>query len=147
MAQWYIEDRKKHWDGVIEPILKKGVHVICDRFTLSTLPYQSTQGIQLETLRDMHTIRGIGSPEVTFYLDIPVSIAQERMKRRGDAPEKFDELEFQKKLSEKYKELIRISKIDNCLRDLIRRVDIINANQPIEELARNIIRIYDADIG
>ncbi len=138
MARGYIEDRKEHWDEVINPMLKKGINVLCDRFTLSTLAYQSTQGIDLGVLRDMHTTRGIGFPDATLYLSIPVYVAQERMRKRGDAPEKFDNPEFQERLARKYGELIRIAKVDSGLGDLVGRIEVVDATQSIDNLAKNI---------
>ena len=146
MAQGYVEDRKRHWKRLIEPALNQGAIVICDRFTLSTLAYQSNQGIQLGTLRDMHTTRGIGSPEITFYLDIPVSVAQERMRKRGDSPEKFDSPDFQIKLAERYERIISLSKEDESLRALVGKIETVSAIQSIDELAKNIRDVYDSII-
>ncbi len=142
MARGYIEDRKEHYKEIIWPLLNWGAHVICDRFTLSTLAYQSN-GVGLGVLTQMHITEEIGTPDLTFYFDIPVATAQERMRKRLGAPEKFEKPEFQEKLAGRYENIIRLSKEDESLRDLVGRIEIVDATQSIEDLARNIREVYD----
>src|SRR3989344_6955784 len=44
----FVKDREEHLANEIEPFLKKGGIVICDRYYYSTIAFQHTQGIDLE---------------------------------------------------------------------------------------------------
>lgn len=102
-AQWYaskfVEDRYNH-ARTIRQAISKGVMVLCDRYMLSTLAYQHTQGLKLNELIKMH--QGILVPDLTLIVDCPAKIAFERRREEG-APDVFDrDLEFQEKLRKNY---------------------------------------------
>jgi len=44
-AQMFVKDRWNHIRVHIEPALRNGTHVLCDRYKHSTLAYQTTQGM------------------------------------------------------------------------------------------------------
>jgi dTMP kinase len=71
---------------VIQPALKSGKVVICDRYTDSTTAYQSYgRGLDLETVKAINTIATQGlNPDLTILLDIPVEegLARKREKKR-----------------------------------------------------------------
>lgn len=79
LAWLFVEDRKEHLRELIDPKIKKGVHVISDRYSFSTLAYQQTQGVPLQDLIAMH--KGLPIPNIIFIVDIPVKVAIERMKK------------------------------------------------------------------
>ncbi len=142
MAEGYVLYRNTHYLDLIGPTLKAGADVVCDRFTLSTLAYQGTQGIPLQDLIRMHRVRGLPAPDLTIYLDLSAQLAHQRMHGRGDAREKFDDIEFQERLGGKYKEIIGLSASDDDLRSLIGRVEVVDAHTSIDEIARNIAWLY-----
>jgi len=64
----------------IRPYLEKGFYVISDRFHDSTTAYQGFgRGIPIETVMHIHRV-AIGNtiPDITFFIDIPVEIAEKR---------------------------------------------------------------------
>jgi dTMP kinase len=67
---------------VIKPALAKGVVVISDRFTDSTIAYQACgRGIPLDTVETMNNIATGGlKPDLTILVDVPVSIGFGRKK-------------------------------------------------------------------
>ncbi len=77
LAQLFIEDRFVHARELIEPLLSAGVDVVCDRYKLSTLAYQSAQGLDLKELIARH--EGLPVPDLTFIVDVPASVAAQRM--------------------------------------------------------------------
>ena len=97
MAELYIADRKKHVAELISPQLAAGVHVVSDRYELSTIAYQSAQGLDIEDLFLRH--QELPVPDLTFFIDVPVEVAFQRTDRQEG---KFEQLEFQKELREKY---------------------------------------------
>ncbi|HSP87979.1 MAG TPA: dTMP kinase [Ignavibacteriaceae bacterium] len=66
----------------IRPYLEKGVYVISDRFHDSTTAYQGFgRGIDINTVRHINNLAiGKTIPDVTFIIDIPVKVAEERKK-------------------------------------------------------------------
>jgi dTMP kinase len=116
----YEAARAEHFKTVIEPALKKGQWVLCDRFTDSTIAYQGfARGLPLpmiEKLNQMATEKT--KPHLTFFLDLPVEIG---LSRASD-PNKFEKagIEFQKKvrkgfvaLSKQNPKRFRILKVQN----------------------------------
>lgn len=73
----FLADRAQHTEEVIRPQLAAGVHVLCDRFTGSTLAYQAG-GRNLpepEFIVQMETYaRGELEPDLVIYLDVDPAI-------------------------------------------------------------------------
>jgi dTMP kinase len=108
-AQWFsqvfVQDRKAHVAEVIEPALRAGVHVLSDRFSLSTLAYQTAQGVPLIDLFELH--KDVLWPDITFFLRCDPDVAQARKKSSGEQQDRFDaDLDFQRKVAANYEEII-----------------------------------------
>jgi len=90
LAEMFVADRKEHASKVIVPQINRGIHVVSDRYDLSTLAYQQTQGVPLQALIDMHC--ELIMPDITFIVDVPVEVAMQRMKGDGkrDVEQKFE---------------------------------------------------------
>ena len=69
---------------VIEPALRAGRTVLCDRFVDSTLAYQGYgRGLDLTMLSRLSEAATSGRvADVTFFVDIPVAVSRERVARR-----------------------------------------------------------------
>lgn len=67
---------------VIKPALKENKIVICDRFSDSTLAYQSYgRGLNLALVREINLLAVQGlKPDLTFLLDVPPEIGLKRKK-------------------------------------------------------------------
>jgi len=106
LAVMFVTDRKRHADEIIIPNIERECHVISDRYDLSTLVYQQTQGVPLQELISMH--QGIITPNLTFIVDVPVEVAIERMKKDNErnVEQKFEkQKEFIAKLRQNYLDL------------------------------------------
>jgi dTMP kinase len=75
---------------LIKPELDKGTIVICDRYTDSTIAYQSyARGLDLDMVKSVNQIATRGLiPNMTFLLDIPVEKILERTHDRQ--PDRFE---------------------------------------------------------
>ncbi|MBI5229299.1 dTMP kinase [Candidatus Micrarchaeota archaeon] len=133
LLELYVKDRIEHLKEVITPSLKEGAMVICDRYKYSTLAFQQTQGIPLEKIIKMHD--GMPVPDVVFILDIPPEGALERLRERT-AVEKFEKLEFMKKLRENYLKLV-----DQLPKE---KIVVINASKSRESVFESIVKKLDA---
>ena len=83
--------RANHLDERIRPALLRGDWVLCDRFSDSTLAYQSIGGVPMPTLRAMEaSVLNDTVPDLTLILDAPPS---ELISRRADRGEPLDAFE------------------------------------------------------
>lgn len=95
---------------VIEPGLKDGKVVICDRFTDSTIAYQSYgRGLDPETVNDVNNAatRGL-KPNLTILLDIPVEEGLARKKAEKRDRFEHEELAFHRRVREGYLEMASV---------------------------------------
>ncbi|MEW6544095.1 MAG: dTMP kinase [Nitrospirota bacterium] len=78
--------RRQHVTHVIEPALRQGAVVLCDRFSDSTLAYQGYgRGLDLRTLRRMNRVATKGlTPDLTLLFDIAVPAGLARRRREGE---------------------------------------------------------------
>jgi dTMP kinase len=111
--------RDDHVRTVIEPALKQGIWVLCDRFYDSTRAYQGSLGrVPAELISAMQRVTiGDLKPDLTFILDVPVEVGLQRAAaRRGDgAPDRFEseDLQFHQALREAYRR-IAVEDPDRC---------------------------------
>jgi dTMP kinase len=94
----YEGSRAQHVKELIEPLLKDGITVLCDRFNDATIAYQSYgRKIDLRVVRELNrlTSRGI-KPDVTFLLDCPSDLGLKRALRRNRTLNKEREARFEK---------------------------------------------------
>ncbi len=125
MAEFYIADRVLNEERIIRPILKDGGIVISNRHKYSTDAYQSSQGVDFETLTSLQKKMGVGTPHITVFLAISAGELSRRMRKSQKEPDKFEsDLIFQHKVTGKYDSIARIVNTD---RDYFGNIHVINA--------------------
>ena len=84
--------RAVHLAGLIEPALRAGRWVLCDRFTDATYAYQGGgRGLDPTPIASLETwVQGARRPDLTLLLDLPVARALERARRRGAGTDRFE---------------------------------------------------------
>jgi dTMP kinase len=94
--------RLDHVEKLIKPSLERGVWVLCDRFSDSSMAYQGyARGLGPDRVAAVHTAVMDGfAPDMTILFDIDPILAQKRVETRGEDLSRFDteELEFHKTL-------------------------------------------------
>ena len=77
--------RAQHFAKMIEPSLRAGRWVLCERFTDSTFAYQvGGRGVAGEAVERLAAlVHGHCWPDLTLYLDAPVDDAMARIAHRG----------------------------------------------------------------
>jgi dTMP kinase len=87
--------RTEHVSRLVIPQCEQGTHVICDRFTDSTIAYQGYgHGIAPERIRQLQRLILEGfSPNLTFMLDIDVQKGLARAGKRGDTENRYESME------------------------------------------------------
>lgn len=83
--------RAQHINELILPALERGQWVLCDRFTDATYAYQGAgRGIDEERIAQLEQwVQGELRPDLTFFLDLPVSQGLARAGERGE-PDRFE---------------------------------------------------------
>ena len=93
----FVADMYEDYESVIKPAIESGVIVICDRYSLSNMAYQSTENIDRIWIRHLQFY--LVPPNVTYFLDVPVDIAFDRLNAKKD---KYENKEFLEKVHYEY---------------------------------------------
>jgi dTMP kinase len=105
----FLADRSGHLDTEIVPALLAGRRVVCERYTDSTLAYQSWgRGIDLHEVEGLLNWCRFRAPDLTILLDIEPAAARARLEQRGrlDRIESESEKEgFMARVARGYREL------------------------------------------
>jgi len=112
----FLADRSQHMDTLIEPSVKAGKVVLCDRHTDSTIAYQGYGREQdIETLTKLNEIATSGiTPDMTFVFDVSTETGAKRAGSNPDRMEASGKAFFEKvrkgylELSKKYPERIKV---------------------------------------
>ena len=90
LALAYAANRADHLDHEIEPFLAGNQHiVVCDRYYLSSLVYQSTAELTMDYVMELNA--GSRRPDLTLFLNASTETCYHRMNKRGLTRELFDE--------------------------------------------------------
>lgn len=105
MALLFAADRVEHTRRVIEPALSAGRVVVSDRYTLSSLTYQSLTAPPEH--RGIDWLRAINAralvPDLVLVIDTPAEVAALRRAKRGGEAELFEVDDLQARLAEAYR--------------------------------------------
>jgi dTMP kinase len=105
----FLADRSGHLDARIFPALARGQWVICERYTDSTLAYQSWgRGIVFEEIDRLLSWCRFLIPDLTIFLEIGEETAKSRLRQRGQ----LDRIEsgkdgFMTRVAQGYRELAK----------------------------------------
>jgi dTMP kinase len=134
-ALLYAAARRQHLVEVIEPALRRGEVLLCDRFLDSSLVYQGVaRGLGVEAVWDINRFAiAEFMPQVTFYLDIEPAIGLARIHANANREVNRLDLEaigFHEKIREGYLQLA------NTYTDRIQRID---ASRSLDEVVADVV--------
>ncbi len=133
-ALLYAAARRQHLIEKIEPALREGKLVLCDRFIDSSLAYQGVaRNIGFDVVYEMNALAiGQMMPDHTLFFDLlpeeglaRIYSNEEREKNRLDQ----EALSFHESVYEGYQEV---------LRRFPERIDVIDASAPLEEVIESV---------
>ncbi|RUR28261.1 dTMP kinase [Vreelandella nanhaiensis] len=138
--------RAQHLAEKIVPALKRGVWVVCDRFTDATFAYQGGgRGVAVERIAQLEAFVQQGlAPDLTLLLDMPLTAAQARLESRlSSQKEQRDRFEqeqggFFQAVRNAY--LARASAEPN-------RFALINAHQALADVQADIDRVVASRVA
>ena len=129
MALLFAADRLQHIH-TIQAHLEAGDIVLCDRYILSSLAYNSQQltlewvcAINKEADQRLH-------PDITLLFDLPEQEAMHRIDVRGDVKERYETQQQLYQIRDMYRMLAEVRHED--------RVTLINANQAADSVHEDV---------
>ncbi|MBW4084862.1 dTMP kinase [Paenibacillus sp. S150] len=135
-ALLYAASRSQHLAEVVEPALKEGLTVLCDRFVDSSLVYQGyARGLGIEAVRSINQFATGGrKPDITFYLDVDPEVGLSRIAANQDREVNrldLESLAFHQKVREGYQQVVKSDP---------QRIVVLDANRPIHMVEQDIVR-------
>ncbi|SPH24015.1 Thymidylate kinase [Defluviimonas aquaemixtae] len=127
--------RRDHLERVIEPALKAGKVVICDRFADSTRMYQGmSRGDLREVVDKLHDLMIRREPDLTFIIDMDPETGLSRAKGRNGHEERFEDFgaDLQKRMREGFLALAD---------EFPERCRVIDGNRAPDEIAADVASI------
>jgi len=134
LALAFAANRLDHCDREISPFLDTGKErfLICDRYYLSSLAYQTTEEIPIEEVYLYNN--KARRPDLTIFLDASNDVCYARMKRREESKELFEQ--NLNKTRHKYQTAIRYLREKHGEKILE-----INADPSIDDVLNQIVEI------
>ena len=89
----YAADRAQHFENLIIPALKEKKMIISDRLHDSSVAYQGHgRGLDLELINKVNhwAMQGV-EPDLTLYIQLPIEIAVDRLKKRKGRPTSIEQ--------------------------------------------------------
>ncbi len=130
--------RAVHLANHVEPNLKAGRWVLCDRFIDATYAYQGGgRGLSNDHIRQLDVmVSGARQPDLTVLLDAPVQQALERAAKRnaGAAADRFESerSDFFERVRAAYRARAAAHPA---------RIAVVNASQSVEQVATQILEL------
>lgn len=118
---------------VIQPALKKGTWVVCDRFFDSTSAYQrSGRNLDADLVDEANKIGSNGLvPDLTFVFDLPVAEALERATHGGSDRMEGEGESFQEKVRQGFLQIAR---------ENLRRCEVVDASGSKAEVFSRVLK-------
>jgi dTMP kinase len=132
--------RAVHLTNFVEPNLRAGRWVVCDRFIDATYAYQGGgRRLNVEHIRQLETmVVGARRPDLTVLLDAPVEQALERVRRRNaGSADRFESerAEFFERVRDAYRARAAAEPT---------RIAVVDASQSVDRVASQILELLVA---
>lgn len=132
MALFFAADRADHIHNEVFPKLKDSVHVVADRYYLSSLAYQSVDA-ELQWIREIN--KNIIRPDMTVFLDVPPAVCVKRMRTQRWHVELYEDLDNLEKVRKNFLLAIDKSKVEG------ERIEIVNGYQNPKDVHREVVQV------
>ncbi len=132
----FLADRAQNIDIIVEPAVKEGKIVLCDRHIDSTVAYQGYgRGLNIERINMLNNLATNGrKPDLTFVFDIDVETSMKRVGKEKDRMESAG-IEFHNRVRNGYLELAKQEP---------NRIKVIDASKSIDEIHKKVVEIISA---
>ena len=129
----FLADRAQNIDIIVNPAVKSGKIVLCDRHIDSTVAYQGYgRGLDIERINMLNNLATNGKkPDLTFVFDVDVDTSMKRVGKEKDRMESAG-IDFHNRVRQGYLELAKQEP---------QRIKVIDATKSIEEIHDEVINI------
>ena len=134
MAYLHVADRLEHIEFML-PLLESGSHIVCDRYYLSNMAYNSGEGLSVEDVYELNRPCAEAlSPDAIVYLDVPPEVTRARRAADRASEEIYDADEKQKRIRNNFEMALECVAKAEGEQKIIR----INAARTFEEVSDEI---------
>jgi dTMP kinase len=133
LALLFAADRLDHLSAEVLPRLAAGEDVLSDRYTLSSLAYQSITTGDPAWVAEIN--RRARAPDLTIFLRVRPGLALGRRRGAGTTPELYEVEAFQRKVARSYERAVEALRTDG------QRIEILDGEQPVEAVAEAVARL------
>ncbi|MCL2170740.1 MAG: dTMP kinase [Defluviitaleaceae bacterium] len=134
LALLFAADRVEHIKNDILPFVKKGVHVLTDRFVLSNFAYQGLDHDFDELMAYNRRAMDILLPDLTIFIDVNPAVCFERIEAGRISKDRFDNEGA--RICENFRKAI--GRLESRMKILT-----INGNQPAEIITGEIWKLLE----
>ncbi len=131
----FLADRAQHIDCIINPALKEGKIILCDRHTDSTVAYQGFgRGLDIEKIKYLNDIAtGSTKPDLTIVFDVDIETSMSRVGKEKDRMESAG-IEFFNRVRNGY---LKIASEEP------QRVKVIDSSDTIENIHKKVVELVE----
>ena len=131
----FLADRAQHIDMIVNPAVKAGKIVLCDRHIDSSVAYQGYgRGLDVEQIDRLNMLATNGKrPDLTIVFDIDVETSMKRVGKEKDRMESAG-VEFFNRVREGYLELAKQEP---------ERICVLDATKSIDEIHKEVVKIVE----
>lgn len=129
----FLADRAQNIDIIVNPAVKEGKIVLCDRHIDSTVAYQGYgRGLNIDRINMLNNLATNGKkPDLTLVFDVDVETSMKRVGKEKDRMESAG-IDFHNRVRKGYLELAKQEP---------KRIKVLDATKSIEEIHKDIINI------
>lgn len=129
----FLADRAQNIDIIVNPAVKEGKIVLCDRHIDSTVAYQGYgRGLNIDRINMLNNIATNGKkPDLTLVFDVDVETSMKRVGKEKDRMESAG-IDFHNRVRKGYLELAKQEP---------KRIKVLDATKSIEEIHKDVINI------
>lgn len=129
----FLADRAQNIDIIVNPAVKEGKIVLCDRHIDSTVAYQGYgRGLNIDRINMLNNLATNGKkPDLTLVFDVDVETSMKRVGKEKDRMESAG-IDFHNRVRKGYLELAKQEP---------KRIKVLDATKSIEEIHKEVINI------
>lgn len=142
LALLFAADRRDHLASEVEPALARGIDVVSDRFTLSSLAYQAVAlsgrrpfGPRRSPMAWVQELNRLArAPDLTVFLEVSPAAALARRRAASAERDLFEVPAFQRRVARAYGQALRL------VRGAGERVALVDGGGSVESVAAAVAR-------
>lgn len=129
----FLADRAQNIDIIVNPAVKEGKIVLCDRHIDSTVAYQGYgRGLNIDRINMLNNLAtNRKKPDLTLVFDVDVETSMKRVGKEKDRMESAG-IDFHNRVRKGYLELAKQEP---------KRIKVLDATKSIEEIHKDVINI------